>query len=318
MKYSEIEEWDDEDLRQLPGEETDFYEYKSSKIEIKSLKSKISVAASAFWNSGGGVLIAGVNNDGKIDGGIPLKIGRQSIRDWVDQAIASVEPPGHYVIKIITGENKVSNILDAHAVLVIRFEESYIGPHMAIDKKYYIRAGAHTGPASHFLVEAIRARRGLEKPLLVGLIRRHPSKTHSLELVILVANDAPAFDVELNLKPLPNVFQEYSKDRFPLKISAIDRQHPFSMEISPWGPNSKEIFGEGPVELQLEYKDIAGRKYNHNQSLGLNDGIGPMRFGDEPIDKIQKSLEKMHLEMKSFRHDFNGFVTEFQNADSQE
>lgn len=318
MNIPDITQWDENDLLQLPDEETDFYEYKSSKTEIKALKKKINIAASAFWNSGGGIFIIGIDDNGKIDGGIPDTFGRQSIRDWIDQVVALVEPLGKYEIKVITRTDEVSQILDEHAVVVIGFEESYVGPHMASDNKYYIRAGAHSNPASHFLIEAIRARRGLEKPLLVGLIRRHLRKSHTLELVILSGNDAPAFDIRLNFEPLPNTFQGYSGNRFPLKISAIDKLHPFLMEISFWGPNSSKDFSEKPVELQLEYKDIIGRTYAHNQLLELLEGIGPMRFGDEPIDELRKSVDKISTEMNWFRKNFDRLLEAVSNTEIDE
>lgn len=242
MNYRDIEQWDEDNLIQLPTNETDLYEYKSSKTDLKSLKKKISAAASAFWNSGGGIFIAGVDDNGKTDGGIPKIIGNQSARDWADQVIASVEPLGDYAIKMIKNHRKPSDIQSEHVVLVIAFEKSFVGPHMASDKKYYIRAGAHTGAAGHFLVEAIRARRNLEKPLLIGIIKPHSRKAFTLELEILAANDAPAFDVALDFSPLPLAFQKHAKDRFPIHISVIDKTHPFSMEISLWGSKSERNF----------------------------------------------------------------------------
>ena len=83
----EISKWEYQDLLELPSEESEIYEYKSSKTPLDKLKNKISIAASAFWNSGGGIFIAGINDCGKIDGGIPDKNGKQNIRDWVDNAI---------------------------------------------------------------------------------------------------------------------------------------------------------------------------------------------------------------------------------------
>src|SRR5690606_33031336 len=109
--------------------------------------------------------------------------------------------------------------------------ESHIGPHMAPDKKYYIRAGAHSAPASHFLVEAIRLRRTLEKPLLRGLLRVNPQKHSVIDLVIMTANDAPALNVTVNFEPLPLALAEHFEESFPLSIPVIDKNHPFRMEL---------------------------------------------------------------------------------------
>jgi predicted HTH transcriptional regulator len=184
-RYLLVEQWEEADLLGLPTEETDYYEYKSSKVPTAKLKEKTEIAASAFWNSGGGIFIAGVDDQGRIDGGIPETVGKQKIRDWADQVLSLVEPTGPYVIKTISRQNSNSLIRPDHVVLVISFGESFSGPHMAPDKKYYIRAGAHSGPASHYIVEAIRARRGLQKPLLRGVLRLHPQKPNIVQLAVL-------------------------------------------------------------------------------------------------------------------------------------
>jgi hypothetical protein len=49
----EISMWTYKDLLELPSEETDIYEYKSSRVTLDQLKNKISMAASAF-----GILVA--------------------------------------------------------------------------------------------------------------------------------------------------------------------------------------------------------------------------------------------------------------------
>lgn len=103
---------DEEDLREIPTSETDLFEFKSSKIRLDNLKNKISIAASSFWNSGGGFFIAGVNDDGEIDGGIDKYKGRQSIRDWVDNAIKLTQPTGEYSVNIICKSSDNSKIED--------------------------------------------------------------------------------------------------------------------------------------------------------------------------------------------------------------
>ncbi|MEL6928952.1 MAG: ATP-binding protein [Cyanobacteria bacterium J06600_6] len=97
-----------EDLLELPSEEDDWHEYKSSSTSDKELGKKLCKAASGFWNSGGGLFVAGVNDNGKVDGGISLNIKRQSRRDWIDQQIAKVTPTGKYTIKKI--EKKDGNL----------------------------------------------------------------------------------------------------------------------------------------------------------------------------------------------------------------
>ncbi len=155
--YESIKEWNYENLKDIPSEESNAFEYKSSRIPLDHLKNKISVAASSFWNSGGGTFIAGVNDNGIIDGGIPRTKGRQSIRGWADNAIRQTEPLGPYEIVVVEHDDSTTDIDEAKVVLVIRFFESSIVPHMAYDKKYYIRAGAHSDGATHFQVESSSA-----------------------------------------------------------------------------------------------------------------------------------------------------------------
>ena len=114
-RYRIIGRWTEDELTSnIPSEETDFYEFKSSSISVNELKKKLPVAASAFWNSGGGIFVAGVDDNGKIDGGISNLVGRQTLRDWADQILSSVEPVGPYIIKTIEPKDRSSSINPDH------------------------------------------------------------------------------------------------------------------------------------------------------------------------------------------------------------
>lgn len=288
--FSAVEHWEESDLKDLANGETDRYEYKSSQISFQELKGKIAVAASAFWNSGGGTLVVGVNDSGEIDGGIPEVVGRQGLRDWVDQVLSAVEPPGPYTIKLIGKQDEASLIKQDRVVLAISFGQSLHGPHMAPDNKYYIRAGAHSGPAGHYLVEAIRARRALQHPLLRGVLQMHPHRTRVVQLVVLNLTSAPALNVKLNFQPLPKAFSEHYRDLFPLTIPTISREQSFAMDVSTWGFGA-EVFGEEPVALKLSYTDVAGRHFIEEQVLHLKQSLGPIQMkSDSDMLKAMKSL----------------------------
>jgi hypothetical protein len=287
-----IEKWIEEDLLQLPKEENEGIEYKSSKTPIEKLKEKMCIAASAFWNSGGGIFIAGVNDSGEIDGGFPESIGRQKIRDWVDQILSGVEPLGNYEINLITKALPNSKINDNHVVLVIAFLQSEIGPHMSNDKKYYVRAGAHSGPSGHFLVEAIRAKRGFQKPMLRGVLKMHEHKADIVQLVILALTNTTAINTTLTFEPLPDVFAKHFKDKFPLFIPAIDQKNSFTMDISMF-PGGHQVFGKNPVTMILEYEDILGRKFVEHQELDPSKNMGPLGIGKYDTYKLNKTLEKL-------------------------
>ena len=152
------------DLTQLPDAEDDYFEFKSSSTPHNDIKKKLSCAVSGFANSGGGCFIVGVDGNGNADSGLPLKIGKQDLRDWVDQIVNQVEPVPKYDIKLIHDPMGRGVIQPDSAVLLVAIHESYAGPHMAPDNHYYIRAGAHTVKAKHFIVDAIWAKRHFSKP----------------------------------------------------------------------------------------------------------------------------------------------------------
>lgn len=288
----EISKWVYQDLLDLPLEETDIYEYKSSKVPLDQLKNKISIAASAFWNSGGGIFIAGVSNDGKIDGGIPCKCGRQSIRDWVDNAIKLTEPIADYEVYSIEKTIENDNIAEEQVVLIIKFNESNQVPHMAYDKKYYVRIGAHSDAASHFIVEALRSLRNTARPALRGIMKYHPTKPRIEELVIVSINDSVALDVELTFDPFPAAIGEHFAKEFPLEIALIDKNNPFRMEISMFGARN-QAFGEAPAKLILSYKDVIGNEYRTEQFISPNKNLQPMAIGDDIFEKLTKAINKL-------------------------
>lgn len=281
----DISKWTLEDLLELPSEETDIFEYKSSRTTLDQLQNKISKAASAFWNSGGGIFLAGIDDKGKIDGGIPRKKGNQNIRDWADRAIILTEPLADYEIQTI-------DIEDDKVILIIKFYESNIVPHMANDKKYYIRVGAHSDAANHFLIEALRSLRNTSRPSLRAVMKNHPTKPKIEELVIVSVNESTALDVNLTFNPFPKALAEHFSDDFPLEIALIDKQNPFRMEISGFGFRD-QVFGEEPAKLIMQYKDVLGNEYKTEQLINPHKNLQPMVIGDDVFEKLTKSIDKL-------------------------
>lgn len=95
----------------LPPED-DFHEYKSGMTPLGVLKDKLSKAASAFWNSGGGIFVMGANLKGQLDEGLPLMIGRQPIRDWIDQTLVQVQPNGKYKVTLFDNNPAMASFRD--------------------------------------------------------------------------------------------------------------------------------------------------------------------------------------------------------------
>lgn len=304
-RFNYIENWTETDLLSIPDEENDTYEYKSSQTDQKpdTFKKKIYKAASAFWNTGGGILIVGVDDNGQIDGGIPTHIGTQRLRDWADQIISQVNPAGDYTIKVIERESETSKIQENHVVLVIGFDESYTLPHMAPDNRYYVRAGAHSVPAGHYLVEAMRARRGLHQPTLRALLRQNEQKPSIIELVILTLNDIPALDVVVNCTPLPKYNGQLALQRFPLHIPLVDRQNPFRLDLYEYRLRG-EIFENETISLELDYSDVSGRKFTYQQAInpftGVNDyKIPESNTFDKTLNIIVDELQKLRLTVET-------------------
>jgi hypothetical protein len=277
-KPNDILELEDLDLSEfLPAAEDDRHEYKSSAFKNdKELGDKIAKAASGFWNSGGGLFVVGVDGNGQPDGGISLNVGRQSRRDWIDQAISQVMPKSCYVIHSIENSSSCMNIEQGKAVFLIGFGESEIGPHMANDHRYYIRAGAHTEPASHFIVEAIHARRGLRTPLLSHLVRWKPENSRVIQLGIVVLNAAAAINVSIEIDALPKKFPSDSEEKVSLQIPIISEQFPLFFDIYEIMRGRQKAL---PFEINLTYSDMANRTYQQNFEVDMARQLGPNMLG---------------------------------------
>ncbi|KAM3102943.1 ATP-binding protein [Phormidesmis sp. 146-12] len=279
------------DLAQLPSAEDGDFEFKSSSTPHDGLKKKLSCAVSGFANSGGGYFVVGVDGNGEADGGLPLKIGRQDLRDWVDQVVKQVKPVPKYDIKLIYDSMGRGTIHSGSAVLLVGIHESYAGPHMAPDYHYYIRAGAHTEKANHFIVDAIWAKRHFSKPRLTHLFRLKPDKEAAIQLGVLALTDAPAVDVKITLSPLPQMIQRY-ESVFPLQASIVDRNNPFFFDVTTYF-QAKERFGED-VYLEVEYYDLANNFYTHRTKVEVTGSVPPISIGNDNPAKIVKALESIN------------------------
>ena len=287
--WEAVLELEDKDLASLPNVEDERHEYKSSLTKDAGLADKLACAASGFWNSGGGVFVAGVNGAGKPDGGISLAIGRQSRRDWIDQVISRVSPRDRYAVKCVEDHGAGFTISPGHAVVAIGFAASENAPHMAPDNRYYLRAGTHTLPASHFLVEAIRARRGLLAPMIRHVVRRKPEGGGVLQLGLVCLNDAPALNVEVRLDPLPQWLEKWGS-KLPLVVPVISRDTPFYLDfhILSMGKDPRPVF-----QAELQYTDIAGRTHNATLTVDVDSQMGP-NFGTESgVKNLERAVEKV-------------------------
>lgn len=311
-KHNLIENWSEDDLLDLPAGETDEYEFKSSLIRESSsyrsdLSSKITKTASALWNTGGGILIVGVDDAGKVDGGIPRLMGKQKLRDWVDMVLNTVSPVGPYTVRTIKPEKADTKIDPEHVVLVIAFGESFDLPHMAPDNRYYVRAGAHSNPAGHYLVEAIRARRGLNRPMLRALLRENPQKAGVVELTIVTINDLPALNVLINLDPVPPHLAEQLPERLPLTVPLIDRSNPFRMDIATMRRLAYWL-GEVPFNVILQYEGVRAELFRDTQSIDHLRSLGPSEIRLSNGNSSEKLMQKMLKQLSRLNRTIEGYT----------
>lgn len=299
-KPNDILELQDSDLSWfLPDAEDDRHEYKSSAIKHdKELGDKLAKAASGFWNSGGGLFAVGVDGNGKPDGGISLNVGRQSRRDWIDQVISQVTPKSAYAVHSIEDNGSGCNIEPAKAVFLIGFGESEIGPHMAHDHRYYIRAGAHTVSAGHFIVEAIRARRGLRTPLLRCIVRHKPGNSDVIQLGIVALNAAPAIDVSVETDALPDLVTPHLEEGVSLQVPIISEQFPLFFDVCTIILDEQQF---PPFHVELTYSDIANRTYRESFEVDIERQLGPNLSSDKGTDSIVQQLKDIAKVIKTLK-----------------
>ncbi|MEG3986810.1 ATP-binding protein [Microcoleus sp. S28C3] len=278
------------DLTQLPSVEDDRFEFKSSRTPPDDLKKKLRCAVSGFANAGGGYFVVGVDDNGNADNGYSLKIKNQDLRDWVDQIVHQVQPVPKYDIKLISDPMGRGVIQPDSAVLLVAIHESYAGPHMA-DHRYYIRAGAHTVAAGHFIIDALWAKRYFFKPRLTHLFRLKPEQEQTIQLGILALTDAPAVDVKINISPLPQMIR-HCDSLFPLHISVIDRNNPFFFDVSTYY-QAEERFGKD-VYLEVEYYDLAENFYPYKTKIEVSGSVSPITIGNDNPAKMVKALESIN------------------------
>jgi len=258
----------------FPITEDDEFEFKSSLLKPDELRKELTYAASAFANSGGGCLIWGIEDaTGDADGGIEPRIGRQDVRAWIDKVIHNVDPPPKFDARLYDN-NEGRGKLDAGKVIVaISIHPSATGPHMASDKRYYIRAGRHTVPASHFLVEALWARRQVTTPILTPTVRpRLSGKLWAVDLGIVNLTNTPAVSVQVDIEPKLGTLKDRAK-YFPVRLPQVDQSNPFYMYLA----NVRDIDDvlDESVVATINYKDISGNEYTKTNESPLIAGLPP-------------------------------------------
>jgi hypothetical protein len=281
------------DLAVLPLHEDDRFEFKSSLTLDADLGTKLERAAAAFWNAGGGFFVVGVDAAGDPDGGISPVVGRQPRRDWVDQAVHRVTPVGPYVSTYVQGAPVRGRISSGSGVLIVGFADSSVLPHMASDGRYYIRAGAHSVPASHFLVEALRARRGISAPQISFFLRPRPDTSGYAELEVVNISSVAAVDITVSIRPIPPLLQRRNNEGV-VKVRLLDAAHPAFLPFTfvQHGPNDW-VDVDQDYTVILEYSDTLKRGYRQEATFLPRESL-PKPLGDRPpLETIATSLQRI-------------------------
>lgn len=161
--------WTEAALEALPGSEHDFREFKSSlvasrgRIVATGVRESLSRQVSAFSNGAGGTLFIGIDDDGRIDGGVPIDLKGGGTRAWLEDVIpGTVDPPlkQFNVFEVRSGSprRRPSRIRPGHGVYVIEIPSSEDAPHQALDKRYYLRIAGKSRPMGHLNVEDVMRR----------------------------------------------------------------------------------------------------------------------------------------------------------------
>ncbi len=175
MSKKDIHEWDEFYLLNLPSGEFDWIEFKETKkldfslpgINRDVVLRELSKQVSAFANSGGGVIVFGIENPKsgqslKVDneGGVSLNLGNGT-REWLEDVIPkSVDFPISKVnvYEITAKEDQPSQIKLGKGVIIVEIPSSEQAPHQASDNLYYARVGGKSRPINHRFVMDIIGR----------------------------------------------------------------------------------------------------------------------------------------------------------------
>ena len=160
------ERWTEDMLRALEPHEHDFQEFKGAGWMMRpdgdlhaNFLYYLSKQVSAFVNGAGGRLFIGINDEGDVDGGVPLGL-RGGTREWLEDLVPScVEPMlGRCNVFEVVGDRPDTAILPGLAVYVIELYPSDDAPHQAKDHRYYLRIAGKSRPMGHVHVQDVLRR----------------------------------------------------------------------------------------------------------------------------------------------------------------
>jgi len=184
--------------------ETNLIERKSilplKPLDKAKVKEVLSKAISAFSNYSGGIILLGVDDNGKVEEGIENVMGNGTIKEWLEDIIPTVCSPTirDFCVKVCKNNEKY--------IFVIVIGESSLAPHQAVfgdsqKGKYYSRIDGKSKVIDGVLVKDIFYRKGSanlditfdwdapDKPdgrLRLGIVLNNDSKIPAEYIVCLI------------------------------------------------------------------------------------------------------------------------------------
>ncbi|MEQ1570671.1 MAG: ATP-binding protein [Myxococcota bacterium] len=158
--------WTEPMLVALEPHEHDFQEFKGGSwllAEDGAIQSHFVIAlskqVSAFANGGGGRVFIGVNDRGRIDGGVPHTL-KGGTRAWLEDLVPHcVDPPLRRCnVFEVQADGPGSAIRPGCAVYVLDLPSSDDAPHQSKDNRYYLRIAGKSRPMGNVHVHDVLRR----------------------------------------------------------------------------------------------------------------------------------------------------------------
>jgi Putative DNA-binding domain len=154
MPDPDPERWTESMLEALEPHEHDFQEFKGSTWLLAEdgyvqphFLVALSKQVSAFVNGAGGRVFIGLDDRGRVDGGVPTTL-KGGTRAWLEDLVsACVDPPLRKCNVFEVGPSSAgSNIRPGCAVYVLDLASSDSAPHQSKDNRYYLRIAGKSRP----------------------------------------------------------------------------------------------------------------------------------------------------------------------------
>lgn len=160
--------WTEARLGILGPDEYDFQEFKGSAWMVAAdgsiegeFAAHLSKQLSAFANAKGGRIVLGLDDEGRIDGGVPVDLKGGGTRSWLEDIVSGLVDPAlaaFNVHEVLPQQDAPSAIRPGHAVYVIEVPASDAAPHQAVDLRYYLRIAGKSRPMGHVHVQDVLRR----------------------------------------------------------------------------------------------------------------------------------------------------------------